>query len=162
MKGTNTGDHTQCGYESQTPLRPHVFAVNLGCPQETSALSPASSVHFSGALKMRYLWEQHRRRRPHESTHALAHRKANPKHNKSPMTGSPTALCSARHNQAHCTFFICINRDSVLFQLKFCCDKEIFTLKLPITPFPWDSNCFVVWCRWESVAESIFCMRQQK
>lgn len=79
-----------------------------------------------------------------------------PKHNKSPMTGSPTALCSARHNQAHRTFFICINRDSVLFQFKFCCDKEIFTLKLPINPFPWDSNCFVVRCRWESVAESIF------
>lgn len=37
MKGTNTGD--QHGDQSQAPLQPHGFTVNLRRPQETSALS---------------------------------------------------------------------------------------------------------------------------
>lgn len=35
MKGTDTGDHTQHGDQSQAPLQPHGFTVNLGRPQET-------------------------------------------------------------------------------------------------------------------------------
>lgn len=53
MKGTNTGDQTQHGDRSRTP---HGFlVVNLGRPEETSALLSTSSVHLSGALEMVYL-----------------------------------------------------------------------------------------------------------
>ena len=68
--------------------------------------------------------------------------KTNPKHNKSPVTVSPTAPCSARRHQAHITLSFISTGTRCCASSMFYCDKEIFSLKPAIIPFPLGPSLF--------------------
>lgn len=116
--------HHPVGYPQQGSYEKHMkYRWSSSAPRPILGSSAASWFHCKSQMSSRskrsprcpqfislglgddvlYLWEEHRWRRARESTHSLAEEQANPKHN-SPVSAKPTALCSARHNQAHRTF----------------------------------------------------------
>lgn len=132
MKGTNTGDRAQHGGQSQAHLQPHGFTVNLGCPQQTSAVSPVSSVHFSGALKMQYLQSRTEGEGPMNPPTRWQTERQTPNTTNPPWVGA--RLLSAHPGITRHTAPFHLHQTRTLFCTSW--NFEIFTLNPPIISSP--------------------------